>query len=257
MKKIICLLLLCALAISLFACTNGKDSTQESTNPSVTTKPNGVDDPTVKGEGVMTWEEYVAAELESEVVVEAYIQGKQAWWYNSDKNTGLGTFYLQDAVGGYFLYELPCTEEEYNALTVGTKVRVTGYKTEWSGEVEIIDATYEVLEGNYIATPKDVTNLLGNDELINYQNMLVVFKGLTVVSTSYKNGERGNDIYVTLSYNGTNYDFCVESYLTDADTAVYAAVEALEAGDVIDVTGFAYWYNGINTHITGVQAHAE
>ena len=31
-----------------------------------------------------------------------------------------------------------------------------------------------------------------------------------------------------------------------------AEVMALEAGDVIDVTGYLYWYNGANTHITSV-----
>lgn len=246
MKKIICLLLLCTVALCLFGCPKN-----DQTPTTTTARPNDTDTVS-KSEGVMTWEEYMAAELESEVVIEAYVQGKQAWWFDSDVNHGKGTFYLQDGIGGYFLYELNCTEEEYNTLTIGSKVRVTGYKSEWAGEVEIIDATVEILEGYYIAQPIDVTSKLGTEELANYQNMLVSFKGLTVVSISYKNGKRGNDIYVTLSYNETNYDFCVESYLTNADTEVYAAVEALQAGDVIDVEGFAYWYNGINTHITNV-----
>ena len=248
MKRIICLLLLCTVALCLFGCPNNETSSTTTTQQT----PPAQTDIFEKSEGVMTWEEYMAAELESEVVIEAFVQGKQAWWYNSEKNTGLGTFYLQDNVGGYFLYELPCTEEEYNALTVGTKVRVTGYKAEWAGEVEIIDATIEVLEGTYVATPVDVTALLGTDELANYQNMLVKFEGLTIVSISYKNGTPGNDIYVTVSLNGTNYDFCVESYLTGPSTELYTLVGTLEAGDVVDVVGFAYWYNGINTHITNV-----
>lgn len=255
MKRFLCLFLICCVAVGMIACTNNNDTTTTTTTTTSTTvKPNkpDVEDTTTKSEGVMTWEEYMAAELESEVVIEAYVQGKQAWWYNSQKSTGLGTFYLQDGIGGYFLYEMPCTEEEYNALAVGTKVRVTGYKAEWAGEVEIVDATFEILEGNYVAEPAFVTDLLGTEELANYQNMLVKFENLTVVSIEYKNGSRGNDIYVTLSLNGTNYDFCVESYLTGPDSELYLAVEALEAGDVVDVVGFAYWYNGINTHITGV-----
>ncbi|MBR0051422.1 MAG: hypothetical protein IJP57_05675, partial [Firmicutes bacterium] len=35
--------------------------------------------------------------------------------------------------------------------TSGAKVRVTGFKSEWAGEVEITDATFEVLEGTYTA----------------------------------------------------------------------------------------------------------
>lgn len=259
MKRFLCLFLLCCVAIGMIACVNNTDNTTTTTTTttssttSTTVKPGpDVEDTTTKSEGVMTWAEYIAAELESEVVIEAYIQGKQAWWYNSEKSTGLGTFYLQDGIGGYFLYEMPCTEEEYNSLTVGTKVRVTGYKTEWSGEVEIVDATFEIIEGNYVAEPAYVTDLLGTDNLVNYQNMLVKFEGLTVVGIEYKNGEPGNDIYVTLSLNGAEYSFCVESYLTGPETDLYSLVGTLKAGDVVDVVGFAYWYNGINTHITSV-----
>ena len=83
--------------------------------------------------------------------------------------------------------------------------------------------------------------------------MLVEFKGLTVKELSYKDSEWDKDIYLKVSYNGTDYDFCVENYLCGPDTDVYKAVQALEAGDVIDVEGFLYWYNGVNTHITSIS----
>ena len=41
-------------------------------------------------------------------------------------------------------------------------------------------------------------------------------------------------------------------YLTAPDSDVYATVSGLEAGDVVDIEGFLYWYEGVNTHITGV-----
>ena len=44
----------------------------------------------------------------------------------------------------------------------------------------------------------------------------------------------------------------MERYLTGPDTDVYAAFADLKAGDVVDITGFVYWYNGVNTHITAV-----
>ena len=72
------------------------------------------------------------------------------------------------------------------------------------------------------------------------------------VAIEFKNGEPGDDIYVTVSKDGAEYSFCVERYLTGPETEVYAAVSALQAGDVVDVTGFVYWYNGVNTHITAV-----
>ena len=221
-------------------------------------------EPDVKGEGVMTYKEYAAADLDTEVTVETYVQAKQSWWENK------ASIYTQDKDGGYFIYELPCTEEEYEALTVGTKIKVTGYKSEWSGEVEITEATYEVLEGEYVAEPLDVTDLLGTDELVNHQNKFVSFKGMTVEPSTDADGneaaflynwdgsgEEGNDLYFNVSVNGETYNFCVESYLCGADTDVYNAVEALQIGDVIDMEGFLYWYNGVNPHITSVTPAVE
>jgi len=233
MKKMFAMLMAMLMMLSLAACA-GTDEKAE-------------DQAEVKGEGVMTYEEYAAAEMDAEVVIETYVQGKQSWWDNK------GTFYTQDKEGGYFLYEMPCTEEEYNKLEVGTKIKVTGYKTEWSGEVEIVDASFEILEGKYVAEPMDATELLGKDELINHQNKLAIFKDMTIEAIEYKNGEPGDDIYVTVSKDGNSYSFCVEVYLTDPDTDVYKTVGELEVGDKVDVTGFIYWYEGVNTHITEIK----
>ena len=224
----------------------------EGVNTHITKVSKSAFDPAVKGEGVNTHAEYEAAAKGDELVIEAYVQGKQAWW--SDEGQGKASIYAQDKDGGYFLYELLCTEEEYNKLVKGSKIKVTGYKTEWAGEMEIdAEATFELLEGNYVAPAVDVTDIL-NDEgkLIKHQNEFATIKGLTFVALEYKGGSRGNDIYVTFSLDGAEYSFCVESYLTDADSDTYKAVEALVAGDVVDVEGFLYWYEGVNTHITSV-----
>lgn len=215
----------------------------------------------VKSEGVMTYEEYVAAELDSEVTIETYVQAKQSWW--EDK----ATVYTQDKDGAYFLYDMACSEEDYEKLNVGTKIRVTGYKAEWSGEVEIIDATFEILEGEYVAPVTDVTDLLGKDELIDHQNEYVSFRGMTVepstdadgneVAFLYNwdgSGQDGDDLYFNVSLNGETYSFVVESYLCDNTTDVYKAVKELQVGDVIDMEGFLYWYEGVNPHITSVKA---
>ena len=221
MKKLLALLLALVLAFAMAGC-KGEDV------------------------AVMSYDEFAAAELNTEVIVETYVQGKQSWWDNK------GTFYTQSEDGAYFLYEMPCTEEEYNLLTEGTKIRVKGFKAEWSGEVEIVDATYEILEGNFVAEAFDATELLGTEELINYQNQKVAFKGLTVEKVEYKNEEPGDDIYLTLSNGEESYSFCVEVYLTGVDTEVYTTVGELEVGDKVDVEGFLYWYNGSNPHITAI-----
>ena len=212
----------------------------------------------------MTYADYVAAELDSEVVIETYVQAHQSWW------DGKITCYTQDEDGAYFLYNMACTEEDAAKLVPGTKIKVTGYKAEWAGEVEIIDATFEILEGSFIAEPLDVTALLGTDDLIAHQNELVTFKGMTVEASKDANGndvaflyswdgsgQDGSDLYFNVSVNGETYTFTVESYLCDNTTEVYNAVKNLQIGDTIDMEGFLYWYEGVNPHITSVVAAAE
>ena len=223
----------------------------EGVNPHITSvAAAGAASADVKSEGVMTYAEYAAAAIDDEVVIEAYVQGKQSWWDNKV------TAYLQDADGAYFCYNMACSEADFAKLTQGTKIRVKGYKAEWSGEVEIVDATFEILEGNYVATATDVTALLGTDALIEKQNMFVAFKGMTVASAPiFKwdgSGQDGDDLYFDVSLDGNTYTFTVESYLCDKSTDVYQAVKNLKVGDVVDLEGFLYWYEGVNPHITGV-----
>ncbi len=239
MKKILALVLAALMLVALVACGG----------PAETTAPEETDAPD-DGVKVMTYAEYAAADLDTPVVIEAYVQATQSWWDNKI------TVYTQDKDGAYFLYELACSEEDAAKLVPGTKIRVNGYKGAWAGEVEVMDGTFEFIEGadTYVAEPIDATALLGTDELINYQNQLATFKGVTVEKIEYKNGEPGDDIYVTVAKDGASYSFCVERYLTGPDTEVYKAVGELKAGDVVDVEGFIYWYEGVNTHITAVSA---
>lgn len=65
----------------------------------------------------MTYEEYMAAELDSKVVIEASVQAKQSWW--EDK----ATVYAQDEDGAYFLYNMACSEEDYEKLVPAQRSR--------------------------------------------------------------------------------------------------------------------------------------
>ena len=246
MKKLIALLLTLVMVLSFAACAkteapaeNTTEATTEATTESTTASTIEVT--------VMTHEEFMAAELDSDVVVETYVQATQSWWDNKI------TVYCQGEDGAYFLYELACSEEDAAKLVPGTKIRVNGYKTEFEGEVEIMDATFEFIDGeSYIPEALDATALLGTDELIAHQNEFVCFKGMTVEEISYKNGEPGDDIYVTVSKDGQSYSFCVEIYLTGTETQVYQTVGTLSAGDVVDIEGCLYWYQGANPHITSI-----
>ena len=212
------------------------------------------EDVLAKGESAMSYEEYAAAEMDTEVVIEAYVQAHQDWW--QDKVT----VYARDADGAYFLYEMACSEEDAALLIPGQKIRVTGVKSEWSGEVEIVDASFEIVRGSYLFNPVDLTELLGEEELIDYQNQLVSFRGLTIeayddtgAAFAYKDSDgKTDDLYFKASKDGKTYDFCVEFYLCGKDTDVYKAVEALQVGDVVDLEAFLYWYNGANPHVTAI-----
>ena len=261
MKKFLAVVMILAMMLLVFAACGGKTSEESSTEPEQVTSQSETETtgevvPPDDETKVMTHAEYVAAEKDAPVVIEAYLQDKQVY----SAQYGNTSLYLQDEVGGYFVYRWACTQEEYDALTVGMKLRVSGFKGDWAGEQEVTDAKVEILSGTYVAEPIDVTALLGTDELINYQNMYVVFNGMTVDAYNdagdafaYKS-EDGSDIYYKVSLNGVTYDFCVESDLRTTGSAPYEAVKAFKVGDVVDVTGFLYWYNGPNPHTTGVTA---
>jgi len=255
MKKLFKSVLTLSLVAGLAACGSSSSAAGSAASAASEATEATTGDDGVKSEGVMTYAEYAAADLDTQVVVETYVQAKQGWWENS------ATIYTQDKDGGYFIYGMPISQEDYDKLVPGQKIKVTGYKAEWSGEVEITDATYEIEDGNYIAPALDVTDLLGKDELINHQNQFVSFTGMTVepigdgAAYLYNwdgSGTEGDDLYFNVSKDGNTYQFTVESYLCGADTDVYKAVKELAVGDVINMEGFLYWYEGANPHITKV-----
>ena len=104
MKKLIAMLLALVMVLAFAGCSNSAGSDEDK-----------------KSEGVMTYAEYAAAELDTQVVVETYVQAKQSWW--EDK----ATLYTQDKDGAYFIYNAACSEEDYAKLTPGTKIKVTGF----------------------------------------------------------------------------------------------------------------------------------
>ncbi len=276
MKKFSAIAIAAALMLSMTACGSNQDantapettpavednSAAEVTNEDANADANAdqaTETEAADTEGVMTYAEYAAADVDTEVTVITYVQDKQGWWEN--EGVGNATFYTQDKDGAYFLYNMPCSQEDYDAMVPGTRIKVTGYKSEWSGEVEIVDATYEILGGDtFVATAADVTDKISdNDALAAYMNQYVTFTGLTVADrdgAAFTYGwdgskSQGDDIYFNLSDSeGNVYTFVVESYLRGADTDTYKAVEAFNVGDTVDVTGFLYWYEGPQVHVT-------
>ena len=248
-KKVLSLAVVAAMALSVFACSaDTAETTSEETQAAVDYE-------------YMSYAEYDAAALDTEVTVLCTVMATQSWWEDQI------TVYAQafDGDGAYFIYNMACSEEDSEGVTEGATILVTGYKSEWEGEIEITDATFEFtdLAQENPMEPVDLTADFGNDDaLIAYQNRNFTMTGLTV-EASGDNGEaflyswdgsgsQGDDLYFTVSNGETTMTFTVESYLTGADTDVYQAVEALNVGDTIDVAGFLYWYQGANPHITAV-----
>ena len=268
MKKLIAMLLALVMVMALAACgeTETPSTTPAATQETPVDTTGATEEATEPAADVMTYAEYAAAEIDAAVTVECYVQATQGWW--EKEGQGVITVYAQDNDGGYFVYEMKCAKEDAAKLTEGTKIRVTGFKGEWSGEVEIMDASFEFVDGadTFVAEAMDATALLGTEELINYQNQKVSFKGMTVAAANeegaaylYKwdgSGKEGDDLYFNVSLGEATYTFCVESYLTGDGTDVYEAVEALKVGDKIDMEGFLYWYEGPQPHITAVAAAA-
>ena len=98
MKKFLALMMALVMVLGLAACA-------KTDAPPVDEDPAG-DEVVVEDNGAMTHEEYMAAELDSAVTIETYVQGHQSWWDNKI------TVYCQSPDGAYFLYELACSEED-------------------------------------------------------------------------------------------------------------------------------------------------
>ena len=262
MKKTLAILLALCMVMAFAAC--GADNTENTTAAPETT---GATVPTVEAQfgleetlpadaeliggevEVMTHEEFMAAEADEKVCIETYVQATRSWWDNSI------CVYAQSPDGGYFIYDMVCSEEDAAKLVPGTKIRVTGVKAIYDGLHEINKgATFEFVEDAdpFIAEAFDATALLGTEELEKHMSEFASFKGLSIEKIEYKNGEPGDDIYVTVGYNGASYDFCVEVYLTGTESEVYKTVGELKVGDIVNVEGFLYWYKGVNTHITAI-----
>ena len=281
MKKLIAMLLAVTMVLAFAGCAGG--GTETTSAPETTEAPEttgavetteavettGAEETTGAAEtteaaevAVMTHEEYAAAELETPVCVETYVQAHQSWW------DGKITVYCQSPDGAYFAYEMDCSEEDAEKLVPGTKIRINGYKIEWEGEVEIQDGTITFVEDGdtYIAEALDVTELLGTEELIEHQNEFVSFTGLTVEASNENgdaflynwdgSGQEGtdSDLYFKASVNGETYTFVIEYSLFDETSEVYQAVQNLKVGDVINMEGFLYWYQGMQPHITAISA---
>ncbi len=236
MKRFLALLLALTMIFALAAC--GKSG-----------------DIFAKSKGVMSFDEYMAAEIGSRVTVEAFVQGCQSWW------DGKITVYAQDKDGGYFFYDMACSEADAAKLVPGTKIKVTGDKAEWAGLIEIMDATFEFGKGTWVADALDISKMFGQEDLAKHMSERISVSGATIADKGDglaffynwdNSGEDGSDLYFDVESNGEKCTFVVRRYLTPPGSDVYEAVKNLQVGQTVDIEGFLYWYEGAQPHITSI-----
>ena len=268
MKKLLTVLLSLLIVFTMAGCAKQAEPAPAEETPAEETPAEETPSEEVT---VSTYAEYAALPTDGSAVVtiQGYVQAAQSY-YNG------ATLYLQDKDGAYFVYGGQISEEDYAKLVDstdytdgwkgignGTKVQVTGTKAEWSGEVELTDATVTVIDDGdkYVAEPVDITAALPTDPAA-YMNQKVALTDMTVVASNddgaaflYNwdgSGTEGSDVYVKFEKDGLEYSFLVESYLCYNGSDVYEAAEALEVGQVVDLEGFLYWYEGPQLHITSI-----
>lgn len=212
----------------------------------------------VSSEPVISYSEFLSADDSRPVTIESYLQEKQAW------SEGRTNIHLQDEAGAYYIYNLPCSQEEYDGLKRGQKLRIQGYKTEFSGQIQITDAVFSVLDGVYVAEAEDISDLLNTDELYLRLNRNVRFHAMTVepmfdgVSAFYYGWDNSgtakvSDLYFTASNGKESLTFLVKTQMSGNDSDVYRTAENLRVGDVVDLVGILCWYNGPQPLVTSIS----
>lgn len=206
---------------------------------------------------LMSYQEFLAADLDAPVTIEAYVQAYDVW------QDGYCSLYAQDQEGAYYLDRLHCSLNDYENLKIGKKIRISGYKTQSRDSLKISDASIQLLEGSWIADTADVTALIGTDELISHQNEKVCFRGMTIEampdghSVWYYGWDNTGDkekaeLYFCASHEGKLCNFSVKTSLCQDEQEVLQMLQKLQVGDIVDLTGFLRLYGGALPRITEI-----
>ena len=246
-KKLMAVGLVLAMVFSFASC-------KQNTEPTVETVPILVEDGST-----LTYNEFLATNAGTEVCVAGYVQAKMDYVV---ENTNTSLFIKdQTSDNAYFVFNAQMTQDMYNLIVEGTPVRITGTKTVFSGEVEIANATVEILSAEpVIANTIDITSVFPSSAS-DYMNRKIQLTGFTVKAFDdgavfhygYNGtGSNGDAIYFQAEYNGNTHLFVVNQYLTNPSTSVYTAVQGLTDGQVITIQGFMYFYDNPLVMVTSI-----
>ncbi|MBQ8147113.1 MAG: hypothetical protein IJ039_10040, partial [Clostridia bacterium] len=141
---------------------------------------------------VNTFDEYVAAEDGTPLIIQGIVTGVISKSTNSSKENSL---FIQDlnGNGGYYAYNL--AEDPNGVISVGMTVEVRGDKKNYNGTFELVNPVATVIDSEIKpVTPVDFTEVLAGaasldaQELTNKNGMLVTIKGVTILEYVEGNG---------------------------------------------------------------------
>ena len=215
-------------------------------------------DRTVPKFAVLTFDEYVAAAKDDNVVVRGIISG----FIRKANGASANSFYMHDADGGYYIYALTSDPVTDLGLAVGMEVMVTGIKDIYNGTHEVKNAVVEIVNETPVAvTPVDFTEIFTNagaltDAALAYkQALLVTIHGAELQAQS------ADDI------SGGYYRFKIgelSSYLRISGSAcplskdeqdAFKAAHTANVGRTATVTGVICVYNNA-FYLTPVDGNA-
>ena len=201
---------------------------------------------------------FLEAEIGSSVTFSCYVQAKEAFRDNTC------SLFAQDETGACYLDRLSCIEDDYDRLTPGQKILITGYKSTWGDDIELTDSHFAFLDGSWLAEPLDVTAMLGTEEISAHRNEKVCFRSMTIesmmdgVSVWYRGWDNAaaegedTELFFRASSGGTVSTFSVCPSLCEEPDQVIQTLKSLRLGDTVDLTGYLYWYNEARPRITEI-----
>ena len=190
---------------------------------------------------LMSWEEYMAAEKESSIVISGVATGK-VW-----ANATAANIYLEDEDGGYYVYAFTCDQAKFDEIEIGATYEVSGIKDDYYGTAEIKNAALTKLDNPKVTPePKDITEAwlaaadTKDSKLVSLLAQYVKITGVEMVSITndgkYINFKRADGM-TSYVYISSSSNFVTADEITQLN-------EKCIGGRLADITGFVFLYNG-------------
>ena len=194
---------------------------------------------------VNTFDEYVAAEDGTPLIIQGIVTGVISKTTNSTKENSL---FIQDlnGNGGYYAYNL--AEDPNGTISVGMTVEVRGNKKNYNGTFELTSPVATVIDSTIkTVTPVDFTTVFAGAEgldaveLTGKNGMLVTIKGVTLLEYVESNGYHYFQLGNHKSYLRVSSS---SNCITKEDGEKLTADFQKNFYNSADVTGIVAVYNG-------------